>query len=183
MGCRRWVGCFLGCVGRRHAQFPQATCHKPRAAFQTPTPTLPNGEGVYSHSTTRTTRASTFGCKLQATSLFLPHPLGEVAAGRRGVVGQEVGSREWDVGCGMWKVGRLLSRTCWTTQCAVSTSHEPQATSRRLNPHPGPPQWGGRFLLEQAMGRHAVIIAYQLPCAVKRVPLTGRTRGSAPTTR
>ena len=46
----------------------------------------------------------------------------------------------------MWEVGRLLFWACWTTPCAVSTSHEPQATSRRLNPHPGPPPRGGSIV-------------------------------------
>ncbi len=85
--------------------------------------------------------------KLQATShrpqatshgpLFYLPPPGEVAVSRRGVAG-------WEIGSGMWEVGRLLSRTCWTTPCAVSTGHEPQATSRCLNPHPGPSLRRGR---------------------------------------
>ena len=38
------------------------------------------------------------GYELQATGFFLASPTGEVAEGRRGVVGWEVGSRRWEVG-------------------------------------------------------------------------------------
>ncbi len=62
----------------------------------------------------------------------------------------------------MWKVGRLLFWACWTTQRAVSTSHEPQATSRRLNPHPGPPPREGALLNAKRV--------LQVPCQLRTKP-------------
>ncbi len=65
----------------------------------------------------------------RATACFHLPPAGEVAAGRRGVVGR-------DVGCGRWGVGSGQAAT-W---------HRTSGSRNAQNPHPGPPQRGGRFV-------------------------------------
>ncbi len=127
---------------------------------KTPLQPSPGGGGFY------WMQDATYRCpvdyerNLQATSykpqaascrplFYLPHRGRWRRSRRRGVVEQEVGS-------GMWEVGRLLSRTCWTTQYAVSTSHKPRATSRRLNPHPGLHR-GGRGFFSYRVAAGAVV--------------------------
>ena len=61
---------------------------------------------------------------------------------------------------GGWRVGGgwVVPGTRGAMYCGVSTSYRPQATSRFPNPHPGPPQRGGRFALLQTAGRRRRVV-------------------------
>ena len=131
-------------------------------------------------------RFQTFPCRQRVESLawrfyglqatghvpILPPPTEEAAAGRRGVI-----FRKWDVGRGRWGVESRQA----------ATRHQTSGLGNAQNPHPGPPQRGGRLVRCEPQPRascrrhnaprtthHVLRTTYHLP--------TGRTHGSAPTT-